>query len=97
MRSRLVHAGNQQSNTIRPLAVDLCRSLSAVADLGYDAFEGDRTAVGHLRCERLLFHEVGEDAGVGGEASERDTEVRVYAYYFFLVGGEFFCVPLEAK
>lgn len=95
MRSRLVHPSNQQTNAIRPLAVDLCRCLSAVADLGDYAFEGYGTAVGHFRCERLLFHEVGEDAGVGGEAGEGDTDVRVYAYYFFLVGGEFFCISLE--
>ena len=95
MRSRFVHARNQQSNTIGPFAVDLCRSLGAVADLGDDAFEGDGTAVGHFGRERLLFHEVGEDAGVGCEAGEGDAKVRVYANYFFLVGGEFFCIALE--
>jgi len=43
----------------------------------------------------LLFHEVGEDAGVGGEAGEGEAEVFVDGDYFFLVGGEFFCVALE--
>ena len=43
----------------------------------------------------MLFHEVGEDAGVGGEAGEGDAEVGVYAEDFFLVGGEFFCVALD--
>jgi len=42
----------------------------------------------------LLLHEVGEDAGVGGETGEGDTEVFVDDYDLFLVGGEFFCVAL---
>jgi hypothetical protein len=43
----------------------------------------------------LLLHEVGEDAGVGGEAREGEAEVLVDCDYFFLVGGEFFCVALK--
>jgi hypothetical protein len=42
----------------------------------------------------LLLHEVGEDAGIGGEACERDAEVGVDGEDLFLVGGEFFCVAL---
>lgn len=95
MRSRLVHPSDQQSNAIRSLAVDLCRGLSAVTYLRHDPFERYGTAVGHFRCERLLFHEVGEDAGVRCEAGEGDAEVRVYADYFFLVRGEFFRIPLS--
>lgn len=68
--------------------------LGAVTDLGDDALEGDRAAVGHFRGERLLLHEVEEDAGVGGEAGDGDAEVVVYADYFLLVGGEFFGVSL---
>ena len=68
MRSRFVHARNQQSDTVRPFAVDLRRCLGAVTDLCNDPFERYRPTVSHLRCERLLFHEVGEDAGVRCEA-----------------------------
>jgi len=42
----------------------------------------------------LLLHEVGEDAGVGGEAGEGDAVVGVDGDDFALVGGEFFCVAL---
>jgi len=45
----------------------------------------------------LLFHEVGEDAGVGGEAREGDAVVGVDGDYFLLVGGEFFGVALEER
>jgi hypothetical protein len=43
----------------------------------------------------LLLHEVGEDAGVGGQAGEGDAVVGVDGDDFALVGGEFFCVALE--
>ena len=65
----------------------LCVRLCAVADLGHDALDGDGAAVGHAGREGLGFHEVGEDAGVGGEAGEGEGEVGVYADEFFLVGG----------
>jgi len=42
----------------------------------------------------LLLHEVGEDAGVGGETGQCDSVVAVDGYYFLLVGGEFFGVSL---
>lgn len=42
----------------------------------------------------MLFHEVGQDAGVGGEAGEGDAVVGVDGYYLLLVRGEFFCVAL---
>jgi hypothetical protein len=42
-----------------------------------------------------LFHEVGEDAGVGGEAGEGEAEVFVDGDDFLLVGGELFCVSLK--
>ena len=69
--------------------------LRAVADHVDDALDGDGAAVGHFRGEGLLLHEVGEDAGVGGEAGEGDGEVVIDADDFLLVGGEFFCVSLE--
>ena len=75
MRSRLIHARNQQSYSIRSLIQHLRRRLSAVADLLDNSFERDGTAVGHAGGESLSFHEVGEDAGVGGEAGESEPEV----------------------
>ena len=95
MRSRFVHARNQQTNTVGSFTVDLCRCLSAVTNLGNNPFERYGSTVSHLRCERLLFHEVGEDAGVGCEAGECDAKVRVYTDDLFLVGGEFFCISLQ--
>lgn len=44
----------------------------------------------------MLLHEVGEDASVGGEASEGDTEVRVDWNDFLLIGRELFCISLTA-
>ena len=66
MRPGLVHAGDEETDAIRSLAVVLRVCLGAVADLRNQAFDGDGARVGHLRCQALLFHEVGEDAGVGG-------------------------------
>jgi hypothetical protein len=43
----------------------------------------------------LLLHEVGEDAGVGGEACECDSHVLVDGDDLLLVGGEFFGVALR--
>jgi len=45
----------------------------------------------------LLLHEVGEDAGIGGEACEGEPEVGVEFDNLFLVGGEFFGVALEGE
>lgn len=73
----------------------LCVGLCAVADLSYDSVEGDGAAVCHSRAEGLLFHEVGEDAGVGAEAGDGDAHVCVDFDDFFLVRGEFFCVSLH--
>lgn len=43
----------------------------------------------------MLFHEVGEDTGVGGEAGEGYAVVCVNGDHFALVGREFFCVALD--
>ncbi len=94
MRSQLIYARNQQSDTVGAFAVLLRVDLRAVADHIDDALDGDGAAVGHFRGEGLLFHEVGENAGVGGEASESDGEMVVDTDDFFLVGGEFFCISL---
>lgn len=44
----------------------------------------------------MRFHEVGEHACVGGEASKGEADVFVYGNYFLLVGGELFCIALGA-
>ena len=69
--------------------------LGAVADGGYEAFEGNCSAVGETGGEGLLFHEVRKDAGVGGEAGKGKAEVFVDGDDFLLVGGKLFCVALE--
>ena len=94
MRARFVHSGDQQPDAVRPLTVDLRACLRAVADLVDEALEGDWSRIGHFGGEGLLFHEIGEDAGVGGEAGKGDAEVGVYGEDFLLVGGEFFGVAL---
>jgi len=61
--------------------------LCAVTDGGDEAFERDCATVCEAGGEGLLFHKVGEDAGVGGKAGEGEAEVFVYGNYLFLVGG----------
>ena len=94
VRAGLVHAGDQQPDTVRPFGVDLRRRLSAVAYLLDDALERDGAAIGQFGGESLAFHEVREDAGVGGETGEGEAEVLIDTYYLLLVGGELFCVSL---
>lgn len=94
MRTRVVDARDQQAHAIGPVGVVLRVGLGAVADLLDDARDGDGAAVGHFGGEGLAFHEVGEDAGVRGEAGEGEAEVGVDADDFFLVGGEVFCISL---
>ena len=94
MRASGVHTRDQEAYTVGPLAVVLGVGLGAVADAGGDVGEEDGAAVGQARGEGLLLHEVGEDAGVGGEAGEGDAVVGVDGDDFALVGGEFFCVTL---
>ena len=96
MRPGLIHPRYQQSNTIRPLPKHLRASLCAVTDLTHYPLDGDGAAVGHFASKSLAFHEVREDAGVGGKAGEGEAKVLVDTDDFFLVGGEFFCVSLVA-
>lgn len=95
MRTCLIDTSDEEADTIRALAVVLGVCLGALADGGDDALEGDGAAVGEARGEGLLLHEVGEDASVGGQASEGDAEVFVDGDDFLLVGGEFFGIALE--
>lgn len=94
MRTHLIDAGNQKTDSVGPLAVVLRVGLRAVANCRDETFDWDCSAVGKAAGERLLFHEVGQDAGVGGEAGEGEAQVLVDGDYLFLVGGEFFCVTL---
>jgi len=96
MGTRLVDARNQEADAVGSLAVVLRVGLRTVADGGHEALERDGAAVRQARGQRLLLHEVGEDAGVGGEAGEREAEVLVDGDDFLLVGGELFCVALRA-
>jgi hypothetical protein len=43
----------------------------------------------------LLLHEVGEDAGVGGEAGEGEAEVLIDGDYLLLVRRELFGITLR--
>ena len=75
MRTCIVDSRNQQANAVRPLAIMLCVGLCAVTDLVNNTVKRDRATVGHFRGQGLLFHEVGENTGIGGEAGDRDTKV----------------------
>lgn len=93
----LVHARDQQTNPIRSLPIMLCIGLSPVTYLSDDPFEGNGSAICHLRRERLLFHEVRQYPGVGREAGEGYAEMVVYTDDFLLVGGELFGVSLAGN
>ena len=94
MRARLVDAGDQQADAVWPLAVVLRVGLRAVGDGVDGAGDGEGAPVGQARGEGLRFQEVGEHAGVGGEAREADADVGVDGDDLLLVGGEFFGVAL---
>lgn len=65
MRACLVYTGDQEPNAVRPLAVMLSIRLSAVANRGYGALDGEGASVSEAAGQGLGFQEVGEDAGVG--------------------------------
>lgn len=81
-----VHAGDQQAYTVRSASVLLRVGLRAVGDARGDVGEEDGAVVCQARGEGLLAHEVGEDAGVGGETGEGNAIVRVDGDDFLLVG-----------
>lgn len=94
MRTLCIDTGNEQADTVRPLSVLLCVCLCAVCDARNDLGQRNGAVVGEAGGERLLLHEVGEDAGIGGETGKGDTEVRVDGNDLLLVGRELFCVAL---
>ena len=94
MRTLCVAPCDQQSYAVGTLAVVLCVGLRAIADSSGDFGEWDGAVVGEARGKGLLFHEVGEDASVGGEAGEGEAVVCVDWDDFLLVRGEFFGIAL---
>lgn len=94
VRAGVVDAGHKQAHAVGPLAVVLGVGLRAITNLRDNAFHRDWSAVGHLGTERLLLHEVGKDAGVGGQASDGNGHVRVDLDDLLLIGGEFFGITL---
>jgi len=94
MRTCRVDARDQQADAVGSLAVMLGVCLRAIADAMGDFGQGDGAAVGEAGGERLLLHEVGEDASVGSEACESDAVMVVDGNDLLLVRGEFFGVSL---
>ncbi len=77
MGSGFVHACDEESDTVWSLAIVLGIGLGAVTDERDEPGDGDCAAVGEAGREGLLFHEVREDAGVGGETGETESKVFV--------------------
>jgi hypothetical protein len=95
MRTCVVDPSYQQSYAIRPLPVVLSVGLSTVTYLIDNAFHRHGAPVCHFRGEALLFHEVGENAGVRRKPGNSDTHVRVDRDDLLLVRGEFFGITLQ--
>lgn len=95
MRAGRINTCNEEADTIWTTAVVLGVDLCAVADAVRDLGNGDRAIVGETGGERLLFHEVREDASVGGEASKSDTIVGVYWDDLLLIRRELFGITLQ--
>lgn len=87
VRALGIDAGDEKADAVGALAVVLGVCLGAVAETLGDFGEQDGTVVGQARGKGLLFHEVGEDAGIRGETGEGDAIVAVDGYYLLLVRG----------
>lgn len=83
----LVDARHQESDAVGPLAQMLGVLLGLLAEEVDEVAEGHVAAVGQAVAEALLLHEVGEDAGVRGEAGDGDADVLVDGEEFLLVRG----------
>lgn len=59
--------------------------MCSVGDTRGDLGQGNGAVVRQAGCERLLLHEVGENAGIGGETSKGDTEMGIYGDDLLLV------------
>lgn len=79
MGASFVNTGNKESDTVRTTAVVLGVDLGFIGDGVYYTGYRDGAVVQEAGGHGLLAHEIGEDAGVGGEAGEGDAEVGVDA------------------
>lgn len=77
MGASFVNAGNKEPDTVRTTAVMLGVDLGFIGNGVYDAGYRDGAVVEEAGGHGLLAHEVGEDAGVGGETGEGDAKVGV--------------------
>lgn len=66
MRPCFVDTGDQQTHAVGTPAVGLCVDLGFVGDGIDHTGDGDGAGVDEAGGHRLLPHEIGEDAGVGG-------------------------------
>lgn len=89
-----VDTSNEQSYAIWSPSVLLSVGLRAVCNAGGDFRERDGAVVGEAGGERLLLHEVGQYARIGGKTGESNTVVRINWDDLLLVGRELLCVPL---
>jgi hypothetical protein len=64
MRPLVINTREQQTDTVRSLAIVLGIGLRAVTDGGYCAGDGQGAAVCEAGGEGLGLEEVGEDTGV---------------------------------
>jgi hypothetical protein len=91
----LINTRNQESDTVGSASVMLSVDLSFVGDRVDDSVDRNGAVVEEAGGHGLLAHKVGEDASIGGEAGEGNTEMCVDADDLLLVGTEFFCVSLD--
>lgn len=85
MGALCVYTSNQQSNAVGSSSILLGVGLRAIGDARSDFREGNGAVVGQAGCERLLLHEVRENASIGGEASKSDAEMGIYRNDLLLV------------
>lgn len=96
MRTSLVHASNQQADTIWSLTIYLGVDLGLFANHVDEGAERDGAAVGETVAKTLLLHEVGEDASIRCQAGNGDAGMLVDGKEFLLVRGQFLGVSLRA-
>jgi hypothetical protein len=81
----LVDTSDKEADTVGSLAVDLSVDLGLFTDHVDEGAEWHSAAVSEAVTEALLLHEVGEDARVGGEASDGDAGVLIDGEELLLV------------
>lgn len=85
MGPALVDAGDEEADAVGSLAVALGVGLGLLPNHVDEGADGHGAAVGEAVAETLLLHEVGEDAGVRGEAGDGDAGVFVDGEELLLV------------